>query len=91
MNATVRHPTVLRDWLMQMGRGAALNEITIQYCMSLPMHIMQSLEIPAVTQVRAHAQRNKHSPPFGFAHSGKGFRILLRQCWGRTTYGCARQ
>jgi len=42
-----------RNWLLQMGEGAKQNDITIMYCMSLSRHILQSLEIPAVTQARA--------------------------------------
>jgi len=36
---------------MQMGEGAAACDVTIQYCMALPRHMLQSVEIPAVTQV----------------------------------------
>ena len=39
-----------RTWLMQMGTGAARNDLTIQYCMSHCRHIMQSVEIPQVTK-----------------------------------------
>ena len=42
-----------RTWLMQMGLGAQRNDLTIQYCMSHCRHIMQSVEIPAVTNARA--------------------------------------
>lgn len=35
-----------------MGDAALENEITLQYCMSLSRHVMQSLEIDAVTQIR---------------------------------------
>ncbi|XP_046560808.1 uncharacterized protein LOC124269818 [Haliotis rubra] len=42
-----------RQWLLQMGNGAAKNGLTLQYCMSLPRHMMQALEIPVVTQARA--------------------------------------
>lgn len=42
-----------RRWLLQMGKAADKNGIAIQYCMSLSRHIMQSLELPAVTQARA--------------------------------------
>ncbi|XP_046547847.1 uncharacterized protein LOC124257764 isoform X1 [Haliotis rubra] len=42
-----------RQWLTQMGNGAAKNGLTIQYCMSYPRHMLQSLEIPVVTQSRA--------------------------------------
>lgn len=53
MNATTNNVYVARDWLMQMGEGALRNGMTIQYCMSECRHILQSLEIPAVTQTRA--------------------------------------
>jgi hypothetical protein len=42
-----------RAWLMQMGEAAEKNNITIQYCMAYPRHALQSVEIPAVTQIRA--------------------------------------
>ena len=42
-----------RDWLMQMGTAASELGISIQYCMPYTRHILQSVEIPAVTQVRA--------------------------------------
>lgn len=40
------------DWLHQMERAALQLEIPIQYCMALPRHGLQSLNLPAVTQVR---------------------------------------
>eukprot|EP01064_Diplonema_japonicum_P022867 TRINITY_DN330_c17_g1_i1.p1 TRINITY_DN330_c17_g1~~TRINITY_DN330_c17_g1_i1.p1 ORF type:complete len:753 (+),score=190.36 TRINITY_DN330_c17_g1_i1:65-2323(+) len=45
--------TMAREWLMQMGNAAAKNGLTVQYCMPYPRHVLQSVEIPAVTQVRA--------------------------------------
>lgn len=42
-----------RTWLRQMGTAAATNDLTIQYCMSHCRHILQSVEIPAVTNARA--------------------------------------
>jgi hypothetical protein len=45
--------TAARTWLLQMGSAAARNHLTVQYCMSNPRHIMQSVEIPAVTNTRA--------------------------------------
>ena len=41
-----------RDWLLQMGEGAAENNVTLQYCMSLPRHVLQSAEIEAVGRLR---------------------------------------
>jgi hypothetical protein len=40
------------QWLMSMGEAAEKTDIYIQYCMSLPRHILQALEIPRVTQTR---------------------------------------
>ncbi|XP_048245188.1 uncharacterized protein LOC124119100, partial [Haliotis rufescens] len=42
-------------WLNQMGRGAAKNGLTIQYCMANCRHALHAISIPAVTQVRACA------------------------------------
>jgi len=45
--------TLGRKWLTQMGRAAERAGLSIQYCMSFARHLMQSVEIPAVTQARA--------------------------------------
>lgn len=45
--------TLGRDWLIQMGRGAAKNNVLILYCMGLSRHILQSLEIAQVNIARA--------------------------------------
>jgi hypothetical protein len=45
--------TLGRTWLMQMGTAAAKHSLTIQYCMSHCRHMLQSVELPAVTQARA--------------------------------------
>eukprot|EP01084_Bolivina_argentea_P143820 252497_1 len=42
-----------RDWLMQMGTQAYAHNLSIQYCMDYPRHLMTSVELPAVTQARA--------------------------------------
>jgi hypothetical protein len=39
-------------WLTSMGKAAEQVGINIQYCMSLPRHALQALEIPRVTQAR---------------------------------------
>ena len=44
--------TLGKDWLQQMGQGAADNNITIQYCSALSKHLLQAQITPAVTQVR---------------------------------------
>ena len=50
MEATVSDIYIGRDWLRQMGNGARKNGMTIQYCMSPPRAVLQSVEIPTVTQ-----------------------------------------
>lgn len=52
MDATVSDLTLGRQWLLQMGKGAAKNGLTIQYCMAPSRHALQSLEIPVVSQGR---------------------------------------
>ena len=41
-------PTLARNWLIQMASGAAKQNATVQYCMSLSRMILQTLEAPAV-------------------------------------------
>jgi hypothetical protein len=41
-----------RDWLMQMGEGAAKAGVTIQYCGAKLQHLLQSTEVEAVRQAR---------------------------------------
>ena len=40
-------------WLKSMGEAADKMDINIQYCMSLPRHFLQAVEIPRVTHARA--------------------------------------
>eukprot|EP01052_Picozoa_sp_SAG31_P008574 SAG31_NODE_436_length_15717_cov_5.420412_1_plen_1054_part_00 len=54
--------TLARTWLMQMGVGAKRNGLTIQYCMAWARHLLQSLEVPAVTNSRAS---NDYHPAAG--------------------------
>eukprot|EP01060_Flectonema_neradi_P022193 TRINITY_DN3046_c2_g1_i1.p1 TRINITY_DN3046_c2_g1~~TRINITY_DN3046_c2_g1_i1.p1 ORF type:complete len:565 (+),score=113.29 TRINITY_DN3046_c2_g1_i1:50-1696(+) len=53
LNATLSSATLARQWLLQMGTAASRNDLTIQYCMAYPRHIVQSVEVQAVSQVRA--------------------------------------
>lgn len=46
-------------WLTEMGNAAEFNNITIQYCMSLPRHGLMSTQIPVVTQVRGNKSCKK--------------------------------
>jgi hypothetical protein len=40
------------QWLMSMGEAAEKLNINLQYCMSLPRHILTALQIPRVTHTR---------------------------------------
>jgi len=53
MQATQNNVTNSRQWLVSMGKAASQLGLTIQYCMALPNHILQSVEIQSVTQARA--------------------------------------
>jgi hypothetical protein len=48
------------QWLMSMGEAADKLNINIQYCMSLPRHILTALEIPRVTQARVSPDYATH-------------------------------
>ena len=53
VTAILTNITLGRQWLVQMGAGAAAADVTMQLCMSYPRHTLQSVEMPTVTQVRA--------------------------------------
>ena len=53
LNATLQDQGLARKWLMQMGEGAKKSNVAIQYCMEYARFILQTVEIDAVTQVRA--------------------------------------
>lgn len=76
MNCTLSSAILGRQWLMQMGTAAAKNNLTVQYCMSWPRHMLQSVELQAVTQARAsgdyHPGNDQWQPLGGtgiFAHA----------------------
>eukprot|EP01113_Clastostelium_recurvatum_P038251 TRINITY_DN569_c0_g1_i3.p1 TRINITY_DN569_c0_g1~~TRINITY_DN569_c0_g1_i3.p1 ORF type:complete len:418 (-),score=101.55 TRINITY_DN569_c0_g1_i3:227-1480(-) len=52
MNATQDNVVAGRKWLVSMGAAAAKLNMTIQYCMPLPLHLLQSVEAQPVTQTR---------------------------------------
>jgi hypothetical protein len=53
MECTQNNVTNARDWLLYMGDAARRLGLTIQYCMPLPNHVLQSVGVAAVTQIRA--------------------------------------
>jgi len=54
-----------------MGNAAAKLDITIQYCMPLPNHLMQSVAIPTVTQSRATDDYNPSNAQWKMFHSAQ--------------------
>jgi hypothetical protein len=48
------------QWLISMGEAAEKVGIYIQYCMSLPRHILTALEIPHVTHARVSTDYSFH-------------------------------
>ena len=57
MNATHTDFSLARNWLLQMGKGAALANVTVQYCMTLPREVLQSSEIAAVKRLRSPSNK----------------------------------
>ena len=53
MKATVEDVSVGRTWMNTMSEGASMNDMPIQLCMPMARHLLQSVEMPAVTQVRS--------------------------------------
>eukprot|EP01087_Luapelamoeba_hula_P023146 TRINITY_DN845_c0_g2_i6.p1 TRINITY_DN845_c0_g2~~TRINITY_DN845_c0_g2_i6.p1 ORF type:complete len:576 (+),score=72.90 TRINITY_DN845_c0_g2_i6:149-1876(+) len=53
MRATQNNVTNANNWLLAMGNAARAQGLTIQYCMPLPIHLMASVQIQAVTHARA--------------------------------------
>ncbi len=53
MNWTLQTVDGAKNWLLQMGNAAKRHDLPIQYCMSWPRHMLQSLQVDAVTQARA--------------------------------------
>ncbi|CAH1776345.1 unnamed protein product, partial [Owenia fusiformis] len=68
-------------WLTQMARGAAANNMTIQYCMAQVRDGLQSLTLPAVTQVRVSED---YSP--GWEQWRIGFSSILAYALGLAPY-----
>jgi hypothetical protein len=57
---TVTDINLGHQWLMSMGEAGEKIGMNIQYCMSLPRHILTALEIPRVTHARASTDYAVH-------------------------------
>lgn len=51
MDATLENITVGRTWMMGIAYGAMKNDMYLQFCMPMARHLLQSVEIPQLTQV----------------------------------------
>mmetsp|Transcript_80981 Transcript_80981/g.185386 ORF Transcript_80981/g.185386 Transcript_80981/m.185386 type:complete len:654 (+) Transcript_80981:2248-4209(+) len=61
LNITRTDVDIARRWLVQMGDAASKHGVYVQYCMPFSRHVLQALEVPAVSQVRA-SEDNIHIP-----------------------------
>ena len=60
-----------KAWLAAMAAGAESENVTVQYCMALPRHILQSASFPRVTHARAthdYGQSQTVSETIQFIH-----------------------
>ena len=53
LNATQHSPTLGRDWLLMMGKGAEKANVTVQYCMTMARMVLQSAEIPGTQNAQS--------------------------------------
>lgn len=53
VSQTRTDPVVARTWMIQMSRGCERHDVNMQLCMPYPRHVLQSVEMYAVTQSRA--------------------------------------
>ncbi len=68
LNHTLKSVHNARTWLLQMGHAAQNAGLNVQYCMSWPRHVLQTLEVDAVSQVRAsddYQPNNDNWSPMG--------------------------
>jgi hypothetical protein len=56
-------------WLKAMADAASTLGVTIQYCMALPSHLLQSVEFQAVTTARASDDYNPSNDQWRIAHT----------------------
>ena len=71
MNGTLlRSATLGRQWLMQMDKGVHEYGLGLQLCMAWPRHVLQSLEMPSVTQGRGSPDYNVKSDQLPMGKSG---------------------
>ena len=49
-NTLLKSASLGREWMLQMGRATNAHALGLQLCMAWPRHVLQSLEMPAVTQ-----------------------------------------
>ena len=85
LNATLRSATAARDWLSQMAAGAARAGARVQYCMEMARFVMLSVQLPAVTQIRAsddYGAKNDQACGFPFCVYYVGTTSLLARGGG---------
>ena len=69
VNGTLlRSATLGRQWMLQMGRATEAHNLSLQLCMAWPRHVLQSLEMPSVTQGRGSPDYNVKSEQVSGIH-----------------------
>ena len=63
MNATQDNVVLARQWMLAMDRAAVAAGMTIQLCMQFSRHVLQSLEMTAVTNARASTDYHASPDP----------------------------
>ncbi|KAH3763165.1 6 carbohydrate binding protein [Pelomyxa schiedti] len=69
MEATRTSVDLARQWLLNMGSAASDLGVFIQYCMPLPNFLLESTEIPAVSQARASDDYQPGNKQWQILHS----------------------
>lgn len=84
--AALRNATLGRLWMREMGSSAAALGLGVQLCMAWPRHVLQSLEMPSVTQARGSPDYNVHSEQWRVGDNA----LFLDPLGLRTTKDCFR-
>lgn len=70
-------PGAGRLWLKAMSDAADSENVTVQYCMALPRHLLQSASFPRVTQARASHDYGQSRKDDSEQWSGTGLSAML--------------
>jgi hypothetical protein len=75
-------------WLQGLSNAAAKLNVPVQFCMSYPRYILETLRLPAVTNARASDDFNVDGPAYEYPVRKKRLRVsecLSRACLGKSS------